>query len=118
MSPRLKNTTALLLFTVAYAALFGLGVASLLHLLGMMLGVSLDHRNVTDYYPRFLPFCLIVGFLALIALIGLLVLNAHLSKKYGYTKIKWWIQSVASLILFVPMMWLWVHLFNLLRATF
>ncbi len=118
MSTRLKNTTARLLFVVAYAAILGLGMASLLHIFGMMLGASLDHRNVTNLCPYFMPFCLIAGFLALIALIGLLVLNVHVSGKYGYTKVKWVLQSLAVLPLSVPMMKLWELLFDFLRATF
>jgi len=118
MSIRPRNIAVLCLFTAAYAAIFGLGVECLLHLLGMMLGASLDHRNVTNLYPYFMPFCLIAGFLALIGLIGLLVLNVHVSGKYGYTKVKWVLQSLAVLPLSVPMAWLWELLFDFLRATF
>jgi hypothetical protein len=117
MPTRLKNITVLCLFTAAYAVLFGLGVECLFHLIGIMLGSAIDGGVVFDY-PRLVPFCLIVGFLSLITLIGLFLFNIHVSEKCGYTKIKWWLQSVAVLLLWVPMAWLWELLFDFLRAAF
>ena len=117
MSTRPRNIAVLCLFTAANAALFGLGVECLFHLIGIMLGAAIDSGVAFDY-PRFVPFCLCAGLVALIGLIVLLVINVNVSKKCGYTKTTWWLQTAAAFVLSIPMMKLWELLFDFLRTTF
>jgi hypothetical protein len=106
------------LFTAFYAAFFSLGLACLLQLLGVALGVAIDGSAVIRQYPRLIPFCLIVGIICLIALIALGFLNAKFSKKLNYTKAVWIIQSACAAIVSVPMIMLWERLFEFLQKVF
>ncbi len=59
-------------FSVAYAVALSLGTQSLLILLSTSVAVSLDAGlTAVQQYPRFIPFCVIVGILALGAVIAL-----------------------------------------------
>ena len=113
-----KNGTKLLLFptfTLAYAGVLGLGLCSLLNLLSLVMYVSIDGKEA---YPRFVPFCIVLGVICLIALAFLFVLNLKLSEKLKYGKALWIIQFVCVLLLSLPMVELWQMLFDHLQKTF
>ena len=97
------------------AALLGLGMTCLLHLFGLVLGMSLDS---TPSYPRFGPFCLLVGVAALLGLILVFLWNVKISEKYDFTKRTWLVQYVCALVLSVPMLGVWERVFDVLREIF
>ena len=105
-------------FIIAYATFLSIGFECMLRLLGMSVAISLDGATVTKQYPRFIPFCVIVGLGALVILIATFVLNLKLSEKYGLTKEIWWIQSIFSLVISFPMVKVWELLFEFLQRTF
>ena len=110
------KVTVYLLFSLVYAAVFSLGVTCLLNLMGIAFAISLD--GYSSQYPRFIPFCLIVGFLALASLIFLAVLNIKYSEKLRYTKTSWIGQSVFAFVISLPTIALWQKLFELLQKIF
>ena len=112
MKKNMKRNVVVILFTAVYAVILGLGFYCFLNvlLLGMLGG--------TNDYPRFVPFCIIVGYAALAALIAVFIINLKLSKKINFTKWTWVIQTVCAVILSVPTLWLWALLFNFLQKTF
>ena len=106
------------LFTAFYAAFFSLGMACLLQLFGVALGVAIDGSAVIRQYPRLIPFCLIVGVICLVALIALAFLNAKFSKKLNYTRLVWIIQFACAFAASIPMIMLWERLFEFLQKVF
>lgn len=104
-------------FTLVYGGAFSLGMTCLGHLLGIAMAMALDGESVIRQYPRFIPFCIILGALCLIALIALAVLNVKFSEKLNYTKPVWIIQFVCAAVLSVPMMKIWSMTFDFLRKT-
>ena len=112
------NSVFYSLFTAFYAIFFSLGMACLLQLFGVALGVAIDGSAVIRQYPRLIPFCLIVGVICLVALIALAFLNAKFSKKLDYTRRVWIIQFVCAAIVSVPMIMLWERLFEFLQKVF
>ncbi len=105
-------------FTITYSIFLSLGMECLLNLLGAAMAVSLDGKSVIDQYPRFIPFCLGVGFLSLIAIIIVLILNIKKSEKLGYTKAVWIAQSICSFIISLPMIKGWELLFRYLQEKY
>ena len=105
-------------FVIAYASFSSLGLECLLNLLGLSMAIALDGAAVTKQYPRFIPFCMIVGLGALILLIATFILNLKMSEKYGLTKKIWWIQSIIALVIFFPMVKVWELLFEFLQRKF
>lgn len=103
------------LFTAAYAAFFSLGMTCLFHLFGIALGIALDGNAVARSYPRFIPFCIILGLFALAAIILLVFLNVKYSKKWNYTKTAVVLQSICAFVLSVPMLQGWLLLFEYLE---
>ena len=114
----MKKYFLAIIFAIAYAIFFSLGLECLLNLLGFSMAISLDGAAVTKQYPRFIPFFMIVGLGALVLLIATFVLNLKLSEKYGLTKEIWWIQSIFSLVISFPMVKVWELLFEFLQRTF
>ena len=116
----MKNLRAIglsLPFTAGYAALLGLDMVCLLRLLGAAMAISLDGKAVIDQYPRFLPFCILVGILALFFLIGLAFLNALIYQKQAFPRWLGVAQAAASLVLTLPMAKAWEILFDYLQKT-
>lgn len=105
------------LFTAFYAAFFSLGLACLLQLLGVALGVAIDGSAVIRQYPRLIPFCLIVGTICLVALIALAFLNVKFSKKLNYTKTVWIIQFICAFVISIPMIKVWEMLLGILQKA-
>ena len=104
-------------FIIAYAAFLSLGMECLLNLLSVFMAISLDGGAVTKQYPRFIPFCIIVGILALVALVAIFVINIKASDRFGFTKKLWWTQMIIAVVVSVPMIKLWETLFDFLQKT-
>ena len=70
-------------FPVAYATFLSIGFECMLNLLGMSVALSLDGPPVTKQYPRFIPFCSIVGIFALASIIVTFILNVRFRFRLG-----------------------------------
>ena len=105
-------------FVTAYAIFLSIGLECLLNLLGLSMAISLDGAAVTKQYPRFIPFCMVVGLGALILLIATFILNLKISEKNGSTKKIWRMQAIIALVISFPMLKLWELLFEFLQKTF
>ena len=105
-------------FIVAYATFLSIGFECMLNLLGMSVAISLDGPPVTEQYPRFIPFCFIVGIFALASIIVTFILNLKASEKLGFTKKIWWMEMVISFVVSIPMIKPWEMLFEFLQKTF
>ena len=114
----MKKYFLAIIFAIAYATFLSIGLECLLNLLGLSMAISLDGPPVTKQYPRFIPFCFIVGIFALASIIGTFILNLIASEKLGFTKKIWWIQSIFSLVISFPMVKVWELLFEFLQRTF
>ena len=110
----MKKSICVILSTLANAALFSLGIECLLNLLSLSMAISLD--SVVKY-PRFIPFCIVLGIVALLGLIAMLILNIKVSEKLGFTKTVWICEYVFALVLSLPMMNLWEMLFDFLQKS-
>ena len=99
----------------ANAIFLGLGLECLLNLLGYAMSLTLDSN---PRYPRFIPFCLIMGILALVGIVCVFIVNIKLSDKFSFTKKIWCFQYVFALVLSVPMIKVWEMLFDFLRVVF
>ena len=106
------------LFTIAYASFFSLGVECFFGLLGTTLAASLDHKPAIERYPRFISFCVIVGFICLLALFLIALFNVKLSEKLNYKKSDWIIQFVLTFVISIPMIKIWEMAFIFLRRAF
>ena len=105
MKKRIK-IVAYFLFIIAYASALSIGMECLLNLFGISMGIALD-SNTVNQYPRFIPFCVAVGFLALITLALLVILNIKVSEKLDYTKRALYIQPIFAFVVSIPMIKLW-----------
>ena len=115
------NTTPRFLLpvlTLANAVFLSLGMECFLNLLGIALGISLDGRTVSSQFPRFMPFCVVVGFAALLCLIGILILNFKCTQKFRITVDFWIAQYFIAVVVSFPMILLWDMLFDYLQKTF
>ena len=97
------------------AVLLGLGMTCLLHLFGLVMGMSLDS---TPRYPRFGPFCLLVGVAALLGLVLVFLWSAKNEERLELTKRIWLAQYIGAFLLSLPMLGVWERVFDLLREIF
>lgn len=109
---------AYFLFIIAYAVFLGLFMECLLVLLSMCMDVSLDGGSVVDQFPRFIPFCVVVEFLALVALVLLAILNIKASERLDYTKRICLVQTILAFVVSIPMIKLWEMLFDYMQKVF
>ena len=117
-SKKLAKKAVCALFIVAYALFLSIGMECLLNILSISFAISLDGRSVVEQYPRFIPFCLVVGFLALIALTLLIFFNIKVAEPFEYTKKLWYVQYIFAFIISIPMMKIWEMLFSFLQQAF
>lgn len=110
----MKKTAYIIISILANAALLGLGIECLLNLFGIAMAVSLDSSL---NYPRFIPFCVIMGIVSLLGLVAMLVLNIKISEKLNFTKTIWIFEYALALVLSIPMIKIWEALFDLLQKT-
>lgn len=110
-----KSTFIYLAFSIlANAAFLSLGLECLLNLLGFAMAISLDS---SAQYPRFIPFCIVCGIVALLGLIAMLILNIKVSEKRELAKLIWLFECTFAVALSVPMIKLWEMLFEFLQNT-
>ena len=114
----MKKFLLTLTFVIAYATFLSIGLECLLNVLGMSMAISLDGKAVTKQYPRFIPFCMIVGLLALVLLVSTFILNLKISEKHGLTKKIGMIQTIIVLVISFPMVKIWEIFFEFLQRTF
>ena len=110
----MKKATYIILSILANAALFSLGIECLLNLLSLSMAISLD--SVVKY-PRFIPFCIVLGIVALLGLVAMLVLNIKISEKLNFTKTIWIFEYSLALVLSIPMIKIWQMLFEFLQKA-
>ena len=110
----MKKATYIILSILANAALFSLGIECLLNLLSLSMAISLD--SVVKY-PRFLPFCIVLGIVALLGLVVMFVLNIKVSEKLNFTKTIWISEYALALVLSIPMIKVWEMLFEFLQKA-
>ena len=111
---KITNSIPLILYTLGHAVLISLGAVCFLN----VAAITLSPFGSTGSYPRFLPFCVIVGILAFAAWVILLTLNArcllnhdtHLRRKIA-------LELALTLILTLPGMWLWENLLSWLQRV-
>ena len=102
-------------FTLGNTVFLSLGMTCLLDLLSISVGISLDTEIE---YPRFIPFCIILGIVALLGVGFLLLGNIKISEKLKFTKRAWYFQYIFALVLSIPMIKPWEMLFDFLQKTF
>ena len=102
------------IFAAAYALFFSLGLTCLLNLAGIIFASAID-GGVIDEYPRFVPFCYVIGLLSLISLAVCFVLNKKLALKLGFTGKVWAIELICAFAASIPMVALWDMLFGFLQ---
>ena len=112
----MKKSTVIILpaFTLGNAIFLSLGMTCLLDLLSISVGISLDTEIE---YPRFIPFCIILGIVALLGVIFLLLGNIKISEKLKFTKLVWYVQYISAFVLSIPMIKLWEMLFDILEKN-
>ena len=112
----MKKSTVIYLpfYILANAAFLSLGLECLLNLLGLAMAISLDSSM---QYPRFIPFCILCGIVALLGLIAVLVLNIKVSEKLSLTKLIWLLEYIFAVILSIPMIKLWEMLFEFFQKS-
>lgn len=114
----MKKILLALAFAISYAIFLSVGLECLLHLSAMAMAISLDGPPVTKQYPRFIPFCLVVGILVVAALVGIFILNFKASEKYDFTKKIWWTQMIIATLISISMIKPWEMLFEFLQKVF
>ena len=114
----MKKMILAITFAMVFAVFLSLALVCLLNLLGIAMAISLDGSAVTERYPRFIPFCLMVGMLALAVILVAFILNLKASEKFAFTKKLWMNEIVIAFIISIPMIKLWEMMFDFLQKTF
>ena len=111
---KIKNLFPIIMFTLGHAALISLGAVCFLN----VAAIVLTPFGSTGSYPRFLPFCVIVGLTALFAWMYLLFRNTRHLLNHD-THLRWKIAlEVAFTLLLAPAgMWLWENLLTWLQRV-
>ena len=111
---KIKTLFPILLYSLGHAALVSLGAVCFLN----VAAITLSPFGSTGSYPRFLPFCVIVGILAFAAWVILFVLNArHLLNHDTHLRWKIALEVALTVLLTLPGMWLWDTLFAWLQRV-
>ena len=104
---KIKTLFPILLYSLGHAAVISLGAVCFLN----VAAIVLTPFGSTGSYPRFLPFCVIVGILAFAAWVILFVLNArHLLNHDTHLRRKIALEVALTPLLTLPGMWLWENL--------
>ena len=111
---KITNSIPLILYTLGHAALISLGAVCFLN----VVGIVFTPFGSSGQYPRFLPFCVIVGILAFAAWVILSIRNArHLLNHDTHLRWKIALEVALTLILTLPGMWLWENLLSWLQRV-
>lgn len=111
------NIVAYFLFTLGYVLFLSLGMASLVLWFRYGMTVSPDAREGPSY-PHFLPFCVVVGVCAAVALLVLLIVNWLVAEDYGYTKEGWGLQAIIVFALSFCLTTPWMTFLEFLHKIF
>ena len=111
----MKKRMVIIAFALAYAVFLSMGLACLYGVAGTCMTVGPDPSLE---YPRFVPFCLVVGGISLAVFAGLLLLNRLTAEDVGYTGKAWVMQFFAVLVLSFPMTMLFGWLLRWLSHIF
>ena len=118
----MKNTMKIALasgFTLSYATFLSLGFECLLVFMGACMGIALDsNKGLLERYPNLIPFCVVVGTLALLIIIGLLALNMFASAKLDFSAAIWSMEVICACVISIPMIKIWEIVFEYLRMNF
>ena len=111
---KITNSIPLILYTLGHAALVSLGAVCFLN----VAAIVLTPFGSTGSYPRFLPFCVIVGLLAFVGWALLTFRNArHLLDHDAHLRWKIALEVALTLLLTLPGMWLWENLLSWLQRV-
>lgn len=113
----MKKILLVLAFAMTYAFSLSIGLECLLNLLGVMMAISLDGPAVTEQYPRFIPFCLMVGVFVLAVIIVTFILNLKASGKFAFTKRLWVTEIIIAFVISIPMIKFWEMFFEFLQKS-
>lgn len=113
----MKKFLLAFVFAIAYAIPLSICFECLLNLLGVAMAISLDGSAVSEQYPRFIPFCLIVVIFALASIVAIFILNLKASEKIVFTKSLWITEMIIAFVISIPMIKLWEMLFEFLQKT-
>ena len=106
------NVFPLVLYTLGHAVLISLGATCALN----AVGIVFNPFGSTGSYPRFLPFCVIVGLTALLVWMYLIFCNArHLLNHDTHLRWKIALEVALTVFLTLPGMWLWDNLLGWLQ---
>ena len=105
-------------FIIGSAIFGGIFLGCVLQLLGIIMGISIDGLAVARQYPRLIPFCLVVGLLAVIFLALVFILGIIASQKIGISKNIWLWQIITAVFLSLPVIKLWEMAVEFLQKTF
>ena len=114
MKPRVRRLFFIGAFVFLYAFFLSLGIECLLNTWPGVAGWD----GAADPYPRFLPFCRIMGIMAFVFLLLTAIFNYKKSEKLAYTKDTWIVQSLLAFALSIPAIKLWELLFQALHQLF
>lgn len=107
------------LYAMLYASFLSLGLECSWIIFGILLAnAAFGGKPMIEEYPRLVPFCVLAGLFALIAILVLVSLNVFVAKKLKNTKITWIIEAVCTIILSLPMIKIWEIVFDYLRMNF
>ena len=111
---KITNSIPLILYTLGHAAVISLGAVCFLN----VAAITLSPFGSTGSYPRFLPFCVIVGLTALLVWMYLIFCNArHLLNHDTHLRWKIALEVALTLLLTIPGMWLWDKFFTWLQRV-
>lgn len=105
-------------FTIGYAALLSIGMVCLWNLFLIALATMMFSEPTFKEYPRFIPFCYIVGLFALGGLVLLFLLDGKATEKFSFVKRICWSKFGVIIGLTVPLFMLWSALFRYLQRIF
>ena len=109
---KIKTLFPILLYSLGHAAVISLGAVCALNAVAIVFNLF----GYSGQYPRFLPFCVIVGLLAFVGWALLTFRNARYFLNHD-THLRWKIalEVALTLLLTLPGMWLWDTLFRWLQ---
>ena len=111
---KIKNLFPILLYPLGHAAVISLGAVCFLN----VAAITLTPFGSTGSYPRFVPFCVIMGILAFVGWVLLTICNArHLLNHDTYLRWKITLEVALTLLLTPAGMWLWENLFSWLQRV-
>jgi hypothetical protein len=99
----MKKIKTVLFFSLLYSVFISLLLVSFLNLLGIALAVGIDGRAVAERYPRFIPFCVIVGALSFFAILAVFHFNKEKAVSCDHTARTWCVQVLLSIAFSLPL---------------